>query len=38
MFYLFFFISQFVGFFVAALLGFIDSFADWRKVRTVNAG
>ena len=38
MFYLFLFISQFVGFFVAALLGFIDSFADWRKVRTVNAG
>ncbi len=38
LFYLFLFISQFVGFFAAALLGLIDSFADWRKVKPVNAG
>ena len=38
LFYLFLFISQFVGFFAAALLGLIDSFADWRRVKPVNAG
>jgi len=30
-FYVLLFITQVVGFFVAALLGFVDSFADWRK-------
>lgn len=38
LFYIFLFISQFVGFFAAALLGLIDSFADWRKVKPANAG
>ncbi|MCK4572805.1 MAG: DUF2232 domain-containing protein [candidate division Zixibacteria bacterium] len=31
LFYIMMFFSQMIGFFVAALLGFIDSFADWRK-------
>ena len=32
LFYIFLFLTQLAGFFVAALVGFIDSFADWRKV------
>lgn len=30
LFYLLLFLTQMIGFFVAALLGFVDSFADWR--------
>lgn len=36
LFYLFLFLTQFIGFFAAALLGFIDSFADWRKVQSLS--
>lgn len=32
-FYISLFFTQFVGFFAAALLGFIDCFANWRKVK-----
>lgn len=32
LFYIFLFLTQLAGFFVAALVGFVDSFADWRKV------
>ena len=35
-FYIIFFLSQFVGLFVAAFLGFIDSFVDWRKVQQLS--
>jgi len=31
-FYLLLFLTQLAGFFVTALVGFVDSFADWRKV------
>jgi uncharacterized protein YybS (DUF2232 family) len=37
LFYLMLFFAQLAGFFAAALLGFIDSFADWRKVQQVKA-
>lgn len=30
LFYLFLFLTQMIGFFVVALVGFVDSFADWR--------
>lgn len=30
LFYVLLFLTQMIGFFVAALLGFVDSFADWR--------
>ena len=33
-FYLLLFLAQLAGFFMVALVGFMDSFADWRKVRT----
>jgi uncharacterized protein YybS (DUF2232 family) len=33
-FYVLLFLTQLAGFFVAVLVGFIDSFADWRKIRT----
>ncbi len=32
--YILLFLTQLAGFFVAVLAGFIDSFADWRKIRT----
>jgi MFS family permease len=32
-FYILLFVTQLIGFLVAALLGFIDSFADWRKIQ-----
>ncbi|UCD63314.1 MAG: DUF2232 domain-containing protein [Candidatus Zixiibacteriota bacterium] len=35
-FYIFLFLTQLIGFFVAALLGFIDSFVDWRKVQRLS--
>ena len=35
-FYFSLFLTQFVGFFVAAILGFIDSFTDWRKVQQLS--
>jgi len=34
MFYILLFFTQLVGYFVIVLLGFIDSFADWRKVHS----
>jgi uncharacterized protein YybS (DUF2232 family) len=34
LFYILLFLTQLAGFFVAVLVGFIDSFADWRKIRT----
>jgi len=36
MFYIVFFMSQHIGLFVAAFLGFIDSFVDWRKVQQLS--
>ena len=35
-FYISLFLTQFIGFFVAALLGLIDSFIDWRKVQQLS--
>jgi lipid-A-disaccharide synthase-like uncharacterized protein len=32
-FYILLFLTQVIGFVITAMLGFIDSFADWRKVR-----
>ena len=36
LFYIIFFLTQLIGFLVAALLGFIDSFVDWRKVQQLS--
>ncbi len=36
-FYFMLFLTGLAGFFIAALLGFIDSFADWRKVQQPQA-
>ena len=36
MFYLFLFMTLVYGFLVTVLLGFIDSFADWRKVQSLS--
>lgn len=36
LFYLMLFFSQLIGFLVAALLGFIDSFTDWRKAQQLS--
>ncbi|NOY89195.1 MAG: DUF2232 domain-containing protein [FCB group bacterium] len=36
LFYVMFFFTQLIGLFVAALIGFIDSFADWRKSQPLN--
>ena len=36
LFYLFLFLTRWVGFVVAVFLGFIDSFADWRKLSTAD--
>lgn len=33
LFYILLFLTQLVGYFVAVLIGFIDSFTDWRKVQ-----
>ncbi len=32
-FYILLFLTQMAGFFVVALVGFVDSFADWRKIQ-----
>lgn len=37
LFYILLFLSQLIGFFVAILLGFVDSFTDWRKVHAQKA-
>lgn len=37
LFYLLLFLTQMIGFFVAALLGFVDSFADWRARERASA-
>lgn len=36
LFYIMLFFTQIIGFFASALLGFIDSFTDWRKVQQLN--
>lgn len=36
MFYIVFFLSQLIGLFLAAFLGFVDSFLDWRKVQQLS--
>lgn len=36
LFYIFLALTQLVGFFAAALLGFVDSFTDWRKVQSLS--
>jgi uncharacterized protein YybS (DUF2232 family) len=33
LFYILLFLTQLAGFFVAVLVGFIDSFADWRRIK-----
>ncbi|MFQ5453564.1 MAG: DUF2232 domain-containing protein, partial [Candidatus Zixiibacteriota bacterium] len=35
-FYIMLFLTQVIGFFVAVILGFIDSFIDWRKVQQLS--
>ncbi|UCE24025.1 MAG: DUF2232 domain-containing protein [Candidatus Zixiibacteriota bacterium] len=35
-FYIIFLMSQFIGLFAAAFLGFVDSFVDWRKVQQLS--
>lgn len=35
-FYVLLFLTQLIGFLITAVVGFIDSFADWRKVRSQN--
>lgn len=37
-FYIFLILSNLYGFFIMALLGFIDSFKDWRKVTVAESG
>jgi len=37
-FYIFLILSNLYGFFIMALLGFIDSFKDWRKVTAAESG
>ncbi|MFQ6008511.1 MAG: DUF2232 domain-containing protein, partial [Candidatus Zixiibacteriota bacterium] len=34
LFYILLFLTQLAGFFIAVLIGFIDSYADWRQIKT----